>query len=124
MLGPMSKKKISTSIPQQLLQSPFLTLSSEGLPKGPADPLPPAKLSKARLVLRREKSQRGGKTVIVVSQLPTHLSSMDIERILRAARKTLGCGGCMRNREIELQGHQAERVRAYFEGLSYEVAGP
>jgi translation initiation factor 1 len=75
-------------------------------------------------VLRREKSRRAGKTVIVVSQLPLHLSLSEIEELSRGARKALGCGGSVQDREIELQGDQAEKVRRYFEELSYEVAGP
>ena len=75
-------------------------------------------------MLRREKSRRAGKTVIVVSQLPLHLSLSEIEKLSRDARKALGCGGSVQNREIELQGNQAEKVRRYFEDLSYEVAGP
>ena len=115
-------KRLPISAPQQPLQSPFLTLSKEGLPAG-SDPLP-APLRKARIVLRRERSRRAGKTVIVVSQLPLHLSLSEIEKLSRNARKALGCGGCVQNREIELQGDQAEKVRRHFEELSYEVAGP
>ena len=117
-------KKIAISVPQQPLQSPFSTLSSEGLPEGPANPSPSVVKRKPRIVLRREKSQRGGKTVIVVSQLPTHLSPPEIENISRAARKALGCGGSVQGREIEIQGDQAERVRRHFEEQGYEVAGP
>ncbi len=41
---------------------------------------------------------------MVVSQLPTHLSPPEIENLCRAARKGLGRGGTVQNREIELQG--------------------
>ena len=92
-------KKVPVSIPQQPLQSPFFALS-------------------------REKSQRGGKTVIVVSQLPTHLSGSEIERLAREVRRALATGGSVQQREIEIQGDQAVRVRRYFENLGYEVAGP
>jgi translation initiation factor 1 len=117
-------KKIPISVPQQPLQSPFSELSSEGLPEGPANPAPSVVKRKQCIVLRREKSQRGGKTVIVVSQLPTHLSPPEIENISRAARKALGCGGSVQGREIEIQGDQAKRVRRHFEEQGYEVAGP
>jgi translation initiation factor 1 len=117
-------KKITISVSQQPLQSPFSALSSEGLPEGTANSSPPVAKRKPRIVLRREKSQRGGKTVIVVSQLPTHLSPPEIENISRAARKALGCGGSVQGREIEIQGDQAERVRRHFEEQGYEVAGP
>jgi len=117
-------KKIPVSVPQQPLQSPFSALSSDGLPEGPENPLLSIGKRKSRIVLRREKSQRGGKTVIVVSQLPTHLSLSEIENLSRAARRALGCGGSVRGREIEIQGDQAERVRRHFEELGYGVAGP
>lgn len=120
-------KKIPVSGPQSPLQSPFAGLDSTGLPEGtivePAKPEAPAK-KKHRIVLRREKSNRGGKTVVVVSQLPTHLSPPELENLCRDSRKALGCGGSLHGREIELQGDQPDRVRAYFEKLGYVVAGP
>lgn len=122
-------KKIPVSAPQSPLQNPFASLVSDGLPEGPAVPPqavslpPPAARKRPRIVLRREKARRGGKTVVVVSQLPTHLSPPEIENFMRSARKALGCGGAVDGREIELQGDQVPRVRAYFEGQGYEVGG-
>lgn len=125
-------KKIPVSAPQQPLQSPFAALDSAGLPEGPADvPAPSSrppnrseKRTRHRIVLRREKSNRGGKTVVVVSQLPTHLSPPELENLCRDCRKSLGCGGSLQGREIELQGDQPDRVRAFFEKLDYVVVGP
>jgi len=88
-----------------------------------AEPVVEKKPKRHRIVLRREKSNRGGKTVVVVSQLPTHLSPPEIENLTRAARKGLGCGGTVHGREIELQGDQPERVRAFFEREGFEVGG-
>jgi translation initiation factor 1 (eIF-1/SUI1) len=113
-------KRIPISVAKQPLRSPFSELGSEGL----ASPLSSAIQRKQRIVLRREKSRRRGKTVVIVSQLPTHLSPPEIETISRDARKALGCGGFVRGREIEIQGDQADRVRCYFEELGYKVAGP
>jgi len=118
-------KKIPVSAPQPPLQSPFAALSSEGLPEGESTPPPPIPAKRRhRVVLRREKSNRGGKTVVIISQLPTHLSPPEIENLARTARKALGCGGSVQEREIELQGDQPQTVRQYFEKLGYEVAGP
>ena len=117
-------KRIPISIAQQPLQSPFSELRSEGLPEGAANALSSAIRRKQRIVLRREKSKRRGKTVIIISRLPTHLSQPEIESISREVRKALGCGGSVQGREIEIQGDQAERVRCYFEELGYQVAGP
>jgi translation initiation factor 1 len=118
--------KIPVSGPQQPLQNPFAALSSEGLPEGavaPAPEPPRGQAKRPRVVLRREKSQRGGKTVTVISQIPTHLSPPEIENLCREARKALGCGGTVEGREIELQGDQPERVRAYLEKRGYQVGG-
>jgi translation initiation factor 1 len=117
-------KKIPLSAPQPPLQSPFATLSSIGLPEVPAGSAPSSAKKKFRIVLRRERAQRGGKTVIVVSQLPSHLSMLEIEELARGARRHLACGGAVRGREIEIQGDQAGRVRRYFEDLTYDVVGP
>jgi translation initiation factor 1 len=121
-------KKIPVSAPQQPLQSPFAALDSAGLPEGPAElPAPPnrsEKRTRHRIVLRREKSNRGGKTVVVVNQLPTHLSPPELENLCRDCRKSLGCGGSLQGREIELQGDQPDRVRTFFEKLGYVVVGP
>jgi translation initiation factor 1 len=117
-------RKIPTSAPQQPLQSPFSTLSKAGLPEGPEGSLASKRKEKLRVVLRRETAQRGGKIVVVISQIPTHLSPPEIKQLSRAVRQSLGCGGCVRGREIEVQGDQAERVRCYFEALGYEVVGP
>ena len=117
-------KKIPISAPQQPLQSPFSTLSSAGLPELPVNSAVSSAKKKFRVVLRRERAQRGGKTVIVVSHLPTHLSVGEIEELARGLRRDLACGGAVRGRDIEIQGDQAERIRRYFEVLAYEAAGP
>jgi translation initiation factor 1 len=117
-------KKIPISAPQQPLQSPFSSLSSAGLPEVSVDSAPSSAKKKFRVVLRRERAQRGGKTVIVASQLPTHLSLSEIDELARGVRRDLACGGAVRGREIEIQGDQAGRVRRYFEALAYEVVGP
>ena len=76
-----------------------------------------------RVVLRREKAQRGGKTVVVVSDFDVRISDAEIEDFARKARQACGCGGTVRGREIELQGDNAAKVRSYFEGAGFRVAG-
>lgn len=120
-------RKIPVSAPQNPLQSPFAALQMDGLPEGQEitpEPAPEKVDTKRhRIVLRKEKAQRGGKTVIVVSQLPTHLSPPELENLLKAARKSLGCGGALNGRELEIQGDQAARVRTFFEGQGFVVGG-
>jgi translation initiation factor 1 len=78
---------------------------------------------KGRVVLRREKAQRGGKTVVVVSDFEGHITDKEIECLARDARQSCGCGGTVRGREIELQGDNAPKVRAFFESEGFRVAG-
>lgn len=105
--------------------SPFASLEIDGLPPGPSDPfpLPEGPAAGGRLVLRREKARRGGKTVVVVSGFPEAISSGRIEEFARDARNRCGCGGTVRGREIELQGDQPGRVRQFFEDAGFRVAG-
>ena len=121
----MKKTRIETTGNSIGIQSPFASLSMEGLPAGPAEsmqrPLPPTKLG--RVVLHREKSERGGKTVVVVSDFATHLMESEIAEFARKARQSCGCGGTVRGREIELQGDNPAQVRAFFEKAGFRVAG-
>lgn len=76
-----------------------------------------------RVVLRREKAQRGGKTVVVVSDFDARISDVEIEDLARQARQACGCGGTVRDREIELQGDNPPKVRTFFENSGFRVAG-
>ena len=120
------KQRIDTSGKQSALQSPFAGLELDGLPEGPANlseqkPEPPRK--NGRVVLRREKAQRGGKTVVVVYDFEPQITDAAIENLGRQARQACGCGGTVRNREIELQGNNPQKVRSFFESAGFRVAG-
>jgi translation initiation factor 1 len=124
-------KKIPVSGVQAPLQNPFAALEPSAFPEvdmvptsAPVINPPHGKVKRHRVVIRREKSQRGGKTVVVISQIPTHLSPPEIENLLKKAKKSLGCGGTLAGREIELQGDQPDRVREFLEGQGFAVAGP
>lgn len=120
-------KKIPVSQSQQpLAANPFAALELSGLPEGPAEsttPNPKSKISPGRIVLRREKSQRGGKTVVVVGDFAAHWSAEEIMELARRAKQFCGCGGTVAGREIELQGDDPARVRRFFEGEGFRVAG-
>jgi translation initiation factor 1 len=123
----VSSKKIPVSESQSPLSTnPFAALAMENLPPGEDVPAPVSKRAqkkKPRVVLRKEKSHRGGKTVIVVGDLPTHLSPVEIENLARKAKQACGCGGTVAGREIELQGHDPARVRGFFEAEGFRVDG-
>jgi translation initiation factor 1 len=121
------KARIDTSGQQSALQSPFAGLQLDGLPEGPAEPLVPDKPAPPSrngcVVLRREKAQRGGKTVVVVYDFEPQITAAQIEQLAREARQACGCGGTVREREIELQGDNPPKVRAFFESAGFRVAG-
>jgi translation initiation factor 1 len=76
-----------------------------------------------RVVLRKEKAHRGGKTVIVVDDFATHLPGSVIETVAKKLRAGCGCGGTVKERRIEIQGDQPGKVRSILEGEGFEVAG-
>ncbi len=120
------KQRLDTSGNQTALQSPFAALQLDGLPDGPANPPvektePPRK--NGRVVLRREKARRGGKTVVVVYDFESQITDATIETLGREARQACGCGGTVRGREIELQGDNPQKVRSFFESAGFRVAG-
>ena len=124
----MAKIPIHTSAPTEgFAATPFAALDATAFPETPETEVSVAAKSKPekkyRVVLRREKAQRGGKTVIVVSQFPTHLSPPELENLAKRARKSLGCGGQLVGREIELQGDQPERVRAFLDSEGFAPVG-
>ena len=112
---------------QPQFNNPFAGLRTEGLPPGeePSSPAPPAarKPGMGRVVLRREKAHRGGKTVIVVHDFAPSIPMSVIEELARKLRHACGCGGTTRQRTIELQGDQPARIRALLEEEGFRVAG-
>jgi translation initiation factor 1 len=97
----------------------------EGEVKAPPSPAErPAPLWKpGRVVLRRETAHRGGKAVTVVDDFATHLPASFIDDVARRLRQACGCGGTIKNRQIEIQGDQVTKVRAFLESEGFQVAG-
>jgi translation initiation factor 1 len=125
----MSRKheRIDTSPAQAGLNAAFAGLEISGLPPAP-EPAPsqlPAagQKKRGRVVLRREKAHRGGKTVIVVHDFPTHLPLSEIEELARKLRAACGCGGTVKDRTIEVQGDQPGKIREILEREGFQAAG-
>src|SRR5690349_8794261 len=91
-----------------LKHNPFGALSGASAPVAPSAPAaavapsaPPAPAkepkSRGRLILRREKKQRGGKTVVIVAGLraSAHLPESEIAKIAQHLKQQLGCGGAV-----------------------------
>ena len=123
------KPRIDTNPAQSGLNAAFAGLSISGLPPGPEQtaapeaeqPERPAKLG--RVVLRREKAHRGGKTVIIVHDFAPQISDDFVDTLAKKLRNTCGTGGTVRERTIEIQGDQPQKIRAVLEAEGFKVAG-
>ena len=75
--------------------------------------------------MRREKKDRGGKVVVVISgfaELPGANSVM-IGDLAKELKGKLGCGGSFDRQEIILQGDRAAAVNALLVELGFRVDG-
>ncbi|MEI8385969.1 MAG: translation initiation factor [Verrucomicrobiota bacterium] len=119
-----TKGRIPVSGPREALLSPFAGLSIPGLPEGiPQEEKPTPRPPAGRVVLRKETAGRGGKPVIVVTGFHAGISGEEIERLAREARRQLGCGGTVRDREMEFQGDNRAAVRKILQADGFRVDG-
>lgn len=114
--------KLSTDGGQNLGQNPFAALKSDGLPNTPAPAgagarstpgaappaVAPAK-NRGRVDILRETGGRGGKTVTVVTGF-TGIGLPEKEQLAKKMRAACGCGGTVKDGQIEIQGDQREMV--------------
>lgn len=129
--------RVETTGAPALKQSPFAALSglASSLPPGPdqVGKTVPATRAPAstpgRLVLRREKKHRGGKTVVVVTGFET-MPALDAQAVMTLAaelKRALGCGGTMEDeggeRRIVVQGDDPARVNAFLVARGFRVSG-
>jgi translation initiation factor 1 len=113
----MSRKpKIPTDGAPPLSSNPFASLQGAlgELPPGerapePEPPRAPAKKPQGKIVLRREKKGRGGKTATVIEGLA--LAHDALEDLAQELRRSLGCGAHVEDATIVVSGAQAERIR-------------
>lgn len=87
---------------------------------------------RGRLVLRREKKGRGGKTVVVINGFETQsdFGAADIAELTQHLKQQLGCGGAIEpansrsaGPEIVLQGDQPARVAELLRARGFRVDG-
>jgi translation initiation factor 1 len=111
------------------LNPAFAALDASGLPAGKEptteapSSLPPKPGRLGRVVLRREKARRGGKTVIVIHDFAPHLGVRYLEDLAARLKVACGCGGTVRDRTVEIQGDQPGRIRSLLEQEGFRVAG-
>ncbi len=122
----MAKKPKPLPSSPKLVNSPFAGLAGlrEQLVAEHGEPDPPAAASPtpdasesvvSRVVLRREKKGRGGKTVTRVSGLER--SGDELTALAKDLKRALGCGATVDGDDILLQGAQTDRAKAHFERL-------
>ena len=108
-------EKVPLSGGQSLGQNPFGALSGVGLPITPQSVLPqaakkeaPAK-NRGRVDIKRTTAGRGGKTVTIVTGF-TGIGLPEKESLTKKMRNACGCGGTVKDGDIEIQGDQRETV--------------
>lgn len=67
----------------------------------------------------RETKGRRGKGVTVISHLP--LKESDLQELATRWKQQLGTGGTVKDRRIEIQGDQRDRIVAELEAMGYRV---
>ena len=118
--------KIATDGGGGLAQNPFGALSSAGLPsapkvliqqnatgaaagKGGSETRSAGAKNRGRVDIKRETGNRGGKTVTVVSGF-VGIGLPEKEQLAKKMRAACGCGGTVKEGQIEIQGDQRETV--------------
>ncbi len=115
----MNPSKRPTDGGEALAQNPFAALGDLSLPPGPAQPASGARLpaaaapapakNRGRVEIRRTTAGRGGKTVTVVSGF-VGIGLPEKEQLAKAMRAACGCGGTVKDGQIEIQGDNREKV--------------
>ncbi|MBA4136701.1 MAG: translation initiation factor [Opitutus sp.] len=110
-------EKFPTTGGQSLGQNPFGALSAAGLPHGSPPPLqnrkskiePPR--NRGRVDLKRTTAGRGGKTVTLVTGF-VGIGLSEKEQLAKQMRNSCGCGGTVKDGDIEIQGDHREKIAA------------
>lgn len=111
---------------QGLGQNPFASLSGAGLPVAPKVVIEQAKgrqetapaKNRGRVDIRRETGGRGGKTVTVISGF-IGIGLPEKEQLAKKMRAACGCGGTVKDGDIEIQGDQREKIAEILAGAGF-----
>lgn len=79
----------------------------------------PTKKSDGIVRIMRDRKQRGGKTVTVISGVPA--SSETLAALAQQLKKLCGSGGTVKDGTIEIQGDHCEKVQAKLAEMGYKV---
>ena len=107
------KKTLPSASAPQLTQNPFAALAGLTAPAAavgaqdePGEPVGADLQLPAKLVVRREKKGRGGKTVTRISGL----SAPQRDRVIGALKKALGCSASAEGEDLLLHGALVDRA--------------
>ena len=119
------KQRIATDAAPELRTNPFASLNLGPLREGTSAPTPaapaPKKEPTERLLLRRFTAHRGGKTVLVLEGFSPAWNPAKLEDLLSELKASLGCGGKVEARTIELQGELADRLQPLLESRGFAI---
>ncbi len=119
------KQRIATDAAPELRTNPFASLDFGPLREGTSAPTPaapaPKKEPTERLLLRRSTAHRGGKTVLVLEGFSPVWNAPKLESLLHELKTSLGCGGKIEARTLELQGELADRLIPLLESRGFAV---
>ena len=119
------KKRIATDAAPELRTNPFASLDLGPLREAPDTPTPgqsaPKKEPVERLLLRRSTAHRGGKTVLILEGFSPAWNSTRLEDLMRELKASLGCGGKVDGRTLEIQGDQPDRLQPVLESRGFAI---
>jgi len=119
------KQRIATDAAPELRSNPFAALDLGPLREAPAEPataqIPPKKEPKEKLLLRRSTAHRAGKTVLILEGFSPAWTTSKLESLLHKLKSTLGCGGKIENRTLELQGELTDRLLPLLEARNFTI---
>jgi translation initiation factor 1 len=119
------KQRIATDAAPELRTNPFAALDLGPLREASDTPTPaqsaPKKEPTERLLLRRSTAHRGGKTVLVLEGFSPAWNAAKLENLLRELKASLGCGGQLNGRTLEIQGDQPDRLQPLLESRGFSI---
>ncbi|MDI1321087.1 MAG: translation initiation factor [bacterium] len=107
--------KVPTDGGGALGSNPFAGLSGAGLPAAAARPIEKLKSkienspNRGRVDIKRTTAGRGGKTVTIVTGF-VGIGLPEKESLSKKMRNACGCGGTVKDGDIEIQGDQREKI--------------
>ncbi|MEM6822113.1 MAG: translation initiation factor [Verrucomicrobiota bacterium] len=124
------RKKLELDHPTDALNNAFSGLDIQGLDPGPSEcsdttepELALKEGKKEELIQRKETAHRGGKTVIIVSGFLDSRSDEELAQLAARLKKSCGCGGTLKDREIEIQGEKAAEVANFLRKDGFRPRG-